>query len=323
MNKNDLISMAKTMKKYFIEHKEYPKSIKIKGIDYTIQQATYMLNSFIANPNQTEIKPKSVAGANDPHGDRCNREVIKVNYQDMAKRVNQFILQNGKLPNYVTILNQQKCSIILWMFQCSKIVSAYNNALPSKILINSKDLEKPQPKTYKKYGRSTETGCDNRGQNNGYYCGPHMVQEIIRNLTGKVIPQSKLAGIIGTTTAGSSHQGINTAFAWFNKTYDENLEVEWKNFSDLGWSGVQKILQSNNQDCGAHEAYRRTTDFEGYGHYTNFDKIYNDTIDVHNSLGSTCNYGCYCGYTENRTKSEAKYYLDGISQKSILIVTNK
>jgi len=145
-----------------------------------------------------------------------------------------------------------------------------------------------------------------------------MVQEILRNLTGVIISQDTLAEVIGTTYDGSDHDGINTSFAWFNNNYDYNLDVEWKNFSDLGWDGINDILESNNQDCGIHELYR-----DQYGHYTNFDEIYGDTIDVHNSLGDYCSSGCYCGYTENRSKSEARSYISGISQKSVIVVTRR
>lgn len=179
-------------------------------------------------------------------------------------------------------------------------------------------IEVPTIKTFKKYGRSTKQGCDNRGQNTSYNCGPHMAQEIIRNLTGKIIPQSTIASVMGTTTRGTGHSGINTFFAWFNKKYGYNLKVEWKNFNDIGWNGIKKIIESDNQDCGLHELYRDT-----WGHYTNFDKIYSSTVDVHNSLGNSCSGGCYCGYTENRTKSSAERYLKGISQKSVLIITQR
>ena len=198
----------------------------------------------------------------------------------------------------------------------AKEITAYRNIYnknPSKLTVTYEKIT-----IFKKYGRSKEYGCDNRGQNNGYYCGPHMVQEVIRNLTGKVIKQSTLAAVIGTTTSGSDHQGLNTAFAWFNKKYNYNLTVEWKNFSDVGWNGIEKILESKNQDCGLHELYRDT-----WGHYTNYDKVYDNTVDVHNSLGDKCGSSCYCGYTENRNKGDAKRYLSGISQKSVLIVTRK
>jgi len=144
-SKEDIISIAKTVKDYFVKNKTYPKSVKIKGVDYTIQEATYLMNSFVANP-QKNIDKIKVGGASSPNGDRVNRRVVKSVYQDMAKRCNQYIKQNGKLPNYVTILDNQKCSIILWMLQLSKIVSSYDGALMSGILINSQDIVKPAPK---------------------------------------------------------------------------------------------------------------------------------------------------------------------------------
>ena len=177
--------------------------------------------------------------------------------------------------------------------------------------------ETPKPKV-KKYGRSSKSGCDNRGQNNDYFCGPHMAQEIVRNLTGIVVPQSTIASVMGTTSEGTGHGGIETFFAWFNRKYDKKLKVAWKNFSEVGWSGIKKILESDNQDCGIHEYYKYT-----WGHYTNFDKVYGYSVDVHNSLGDYCSSGCHCGYEENRSKSTAEYYMSGISQQSIIIVTNE
>ena len=273
--------------------------------------------SLITSIDTNNIDKIKVGGASAPTGDRINREVTRNTYIDMCTRCKTYILENNSLPNYVTVDGVQKCSIILFMLQISKILTSYkqNKNLPAKILINSNDLKETKTIT-KKYGRSKETGCDNRGQNNGYFCAPHMVQEIIRNLTGKVINQSTLAGWMGTTTDGTDHNGISTAFAVFNRKYGYNLTWEWRNFNEIGWSGLKKILESDNQDAGIHELYRNE-----WGHYTNFDKIYTNSVDVHNSLGSKCNKGCYCGYTENRTKSEAQSYISGISQKSVLIVT--
>ena len=145
VSQSDIQTMAKTVKSYFVANKTYPKSVLVKGTQYSMLDVTYLMNAFVAYP-QKDIPQMHVKGASNPNGDRCNRKVIKSVYQDMAKRCNQYIKQNGKLPNYVTILGTQKCSIILWMFQLSKIVSAYNGKLPDNILINSADLQKPQPK---------------------------------------------------------------------------------------------------------------------------------------------------------------------------------
>lgn len=283
-------------------------------------ETVYILNKAVLNPGKDVTLTINYSNCKDCNGTGINKTLNKSQYKDCSSRLIKFMDNKSKgykAPNYITF-GSEKISVRLSAYICSKIILYYNNhtKLPDEVKVqnsvfyDAKDL-------IKKYGRSTKSGCDNRGQNTGYYCGPHMAQEIVRNLCGIVIPQSKIAGIMGTTTSGTSHYGIETFFAWFNKNYAKyNLTWTWKNFSDLGWSGVKKILESNNQDCGIHELYRNT-----WGHYTNFDKVYENSVDVHNSLGSMCTSSCYCGYEENRSKSNAKSYLNGISQKSVLVVT--
>ena len=277
----------------------------------------YYFAKAIVNPYQNIKRNKSLKTAPKPRGDKVKFRIQRKDYLKLAETLISFAEKKNRMPNYITYQGKRiRCRLYVYMF--AKII-AYRNShddFPAYVDINYKAFY-PQ-KTYKKYGRSTEYGCNNRGQNNGYYCGPHMIQEIIRNLTGKVISQGTLAAVIGTTSDGSDHSGLNTAIAWFNKTYGFNLKVEWKNFADVGWSGIKKILESDNQDCGIHELYRNN-----WGHYTNYDKIYDDYIDVHNSLGDYCDNGCYCGYTEERSKSTAESYLHGISQKSVMVVTNE
>lgn len=180
----------------------------------------------------------------------------------------------------------------------------------------------PVIKNYKKYGHATKYGCDNKGQNNGYFCGCHSLQEIFRNLTGIVVPQSTIAIWAATTEDGTDHPGLETAVAQFNRKYGKNLTVKWYNFSELGWSGIKKIVNSNNKDCIIHNLYRRSGDY-GFGHYEVVNKIYNSYCDVQNSLGDYCSNGCYCGYVEERELSTFKYYIDGISQKSVMVITNE
>lgn len=292
------------------------KSVETKQKLQVTPKWGYYYAQALINPRKNistipfEIYPKA-------HGDSINAKIKKADYLDCCKRIVAFTKKNKVMPNYVKWGNK-KIKATDYVYNLAKILVWYADhkyTFPSYNTINTNVWKK---KTIKKYGRSTAYGCNNRGQNNGHYCGPHMIQEIIRNLTGKVISQSTLAEVIGTTSDGSDHDGLNTSIAWFNKKYGYNLKVEWKNFGDLGWSGIKKILESNNKDCGLHELYRNT-----WGHYTNFDRIYDDYIDVHNSLGDYCDQGCYCGYTEERDKSEAESYLGGISQKSVMVVTNE
>ena len=184
---------------------------------------------------------------------------------------------------------------------------------PAKIQVTYEPYTPPA----KKYGHSTRSGCDNMGQNNGYYCGCHSLQEVFRNLYDIVVPQKTIAGWCGTTSDGTSHDGLLNGVANFNKKYNKNLKVSWKNFSDLGWDGIKKIVNSTNQDCIIHNLYRNQ-----WGHYEVVNNV-SSNINVQNSLGDYCNNGCYCGYIEYRTQSEYRSYINGISQKSIMVLTKE
>lgn len=316
---SNIYKMAQDFKTYVEKNGKIPYKLTYDGVEFLGCEMQDIMTYTVLNlkSNCRADTPKWCSNAN---GDTINEKIYKDDYLNQAQRVHDYILKNGQIPNFVTsVKSKKKVDIDLFSYCVSKILVFVknNNQLPNYCLYNSKDIGGGGGSTIKKYGRSTATGCNNRGQNNGVYCGPHMAQEIIRNLTGIVIPQSTIASVMGTGSAGTSHAGIDTFFSWFNKNYGYKLSWTWKNFSDVGWDGINKILNSSNQDCGLHELYRDT-----WGHYTNYDKIYNNTVDVHNSLGSTCANGCYCGYTENRSKTDARRYLSGISQKSVIIVTN-
>lgn len=278
----------------------------------------YYFAKALITPYKDIPRNKNIKVAPKPRGDKVKFRVPKADYIQLAKNLIAFVEKNGRMSNYLTYKGKRiRCRLYVYMF--AKVL-AYRNEhkdFPSYVDIDYKAFY--PPKTYKKYGRSTEYGCDNMGQNNSYYCGPHMVQEIIRNLTGIVISQSTLAEVIGTTSDGSDHEGILFAFEWFSRNYNITLNASWKSFNEVGgWDGLKKIHESTNQDAGEHENYRLT-----WGHYTNYNKIYSGSVDVQNSLGDRCSSGCYCGYVEDRDRSEAKRYLDGISQPSILVVTRK
>ena len=219
----------------------------------------------------------------------------------------------------------------LQLYAYAKIIVYYDehsNTLPRTCWFKYSDVSNTASKTTnttkntsqstssnKKYGHSKKSGCEIMGQNNGYYCGCHSLQEVFRNLTGIVVPQSTIASWAGTTTSGTDHYGLDTAVAIFNRKYDKNLKVSWRNFSDLGWTGIKKIVDSNNQDCVIHNLYRNQ-----WGHYEVVNDV-SSNVNVQNSLGSYCG-SCYCGYIEYRTQSEFRSYISGISQKSIMVITN-
>lgn len=159
----------------------------------------------------------------------------------------------------------------------------------------------------------TETAPGYLGQHTSYTCGPHSLMQCIHRLTGEDVSEMTLASVCGTTSEGTDHEGLETGLAWFNREYGYNLKMEWKNFSEVGFDGTQQAI--DNGACFHHILYR-----DRYGHYEVPKWTDGDPIYVLNSLGDYCGSG-YCGYVEERSRSEHQSYINGISQKSVCIIT--
>ena len=169
------------------------------------------------------------------------------------------------------------------------------------------------------HGHATKKGCDQMGQNTSYYCACHSMQEVIRNLYGIVIPQKKIAGIMGTTSKGTGHQGFHTFVAWFNKEYKKKLAIKEMYFSDLTEKQIITILKSKNQDIVFHLLYLME-----YGHYEVANSLANKVWNIQNSLGSKCATGCYCGHRQERSMATMRKWINGKKGvKSCLIFTKK
>lgn len=276
----------------------------------------YYMSKQILEPNKN-VKVFKIDDSKTGYGDKINANIYKADYLKCAEKFVKYVEKNKRLSYTITGWKNLKIGLEDYTYMFAKILVYYdaNKQLPNYNLINSNIFNKP---TVKKYGHASKSGCDNRGQNNGYYCGCHSLQEVFRNLTGIVVPQSTIASVCGTTTDGTDHDGLNTCVAWFNKKYNKNLSVKWYNFSELGWNGIKKIVNSNNQDCVIHNLYRNQ-----WGHYEVINKVYDDYCDVQNSLGDYCSNGCYCGYVEERYLSTFRSYINGISQKSVMVITNE
>ena len=277
----------------------------------------YLFSKSILNLGK-DIGVKYVPQNSNPQSTHINGGIGIKNCFKLCELMVNWVEKHNEAPSYLRF-NDKKIGIWVWTYATARILAYYNKTgkLPQKQIVTDVPFKKKETpkKTYKKYGHATRSGCDNMGQNTPYFCGVHSLQEVFRNLTGIVVSQSTLASVAGTTTDGTDHDGLNTAVAWFNRNYNKNLKVEWKNFSDLGWGGIKKIVDSSNQDCVIHNCYRNQ-----WGHYEVINNV-SDNITVQNSLGDSCG-DCYCGYIEYRTQSEFRSYINGISQKSIMVITN-
>ena len=321
--------LATTVKKYIESNKKLPSTVTIANVKYTWPQVWYILSWHVNNLGKSLSSVPSVKSCVKAVGDNIKEEVYPSDFKDQSKRVVQYIKQNGQAPNYVTSVKSKKrvrprvsidalARIIVWYYGHNKTLPNYCTYDSGRFTASSSSSSsnKNTSTTKSKYGHATKSGCNNMGQNNGVYCGPHSMQECIRNLTGKVIPQATLAGWAGTGSGGTDHQGLETAIAKAAKELGVKLTVKWYSFSELGWDGIKKIVNSKNQDCIIHNLYRLSD-----GHYEVVNAVNDSNINVQNSLGyRSCN-DCYCGYIEYRSKSEFQSYINGISQKSVMVIT--
>lgn len=327
ISNNNIFKMARDVKAHVESGKTgLPNNLTYDGIKYMWYDIMYIM-SYAVNHLTSNCTVPNLSSHSDPWlGDTINEQIKKDDFLKQASKIIDFVKNNNnKMPNYVTTIKSgKKVNSNLYGYCFSKILVYYKdhkNTLPLQCLYNSSNVKKAaSTSTDSKYGHATKSGCDNMGQNNGHFCGPHSLQEVFRNLTGIVVKQSTIASWAGTTSSGTDHDGLSSAVAKFNKTYNKNLKVEWKNFSELGWNGIDKIVKSKNQDCVIHNLYRRNGE-KGYGHYETVNSV-STNVNVQNSLGDKCSNGCYCGYIEYRSQSTFTYYINGISQKSVMVITN-
>ena len=225
------------------------------------------------------------------------------------------------LPNYVTYQNTRymKANMVN-MIERVLQYEANHGRIPLTVGTEIVDLNKQSQSTSSSLNPYLASkGCSGMGQCTGYYCACNSVQQAIYRLTGKLISESTLAKVGGTTTNGTSHQGIDTMFAWFNREYGFDLKHEWLNFSDLGstqaarFQKLQQLIDKGAVFC--HLLYR-----DKYGHYEVPYQVNGANIKVLNSLGDSCGSGTYCGYIETRSQAAQVSYINGISQKSICVV---
>ena len=77
-------------------------------------------------------------------------------------------------------------------------------------------------------------------QEKSVWCGPFTIKQRIYELKNILLCQSNLAAKAGTSSGGTSHQGL------INALQGEGLSAEFITFNSLGWNGLgQKLADPN------------------------------------------------------------------------------
>lgn len=340
ISNSNVYKMAEDVKSYVENNKKYLYKGTYGGIEFTWNEMqdimTYVLLNLKSNVNAGTYK-----WCNNAHGDTINENIYKEDYLDQARRVHEYIIKNGQVPNNVTTTKSKKRVQIDHFTYCvAKILVWYKNhgQLPSYCLYNSEDMkqkekEKDCESPFISSPHYTNQGAGQLGQINPYTCGPHNIHQALKKFGVTSISESTLASYCGTTSAGTSHAGIESGIAKAAKVAGIKLKCEWKNFKDLGKNDTErfkafgKLICQKNVFAFFHLWYSGggsyIDDNDACGHYEGVNKVNIGTgyVKAMNSLGSRCSYPGYCGHLQDRKFSIQTHYIQGISQKSVCIIT--
>lgn len=345
-DKKALILEAEQIKTYMEKNKKIPKACTLStGETISPYSIAYLFSTMIHEKmkhSSYDLMNVIIYHPDKAYADTIkNVDVVKKDYMIMIDNFLKFCRKYHRVPRFVTVPSSQiKVSFELYLYCVSKIVVFVdkNNTLPkycnfnkgfvqvkqtsnstSKKSSNKSTSTNTNTNIYNSKPHPTKKGCGGMGQDTSYYCGVSALQKVLFKFGITDFSQKTLAGYAGTTTKGTSHQGIRTAVAKVNKVKGTNIKVTEKTFSEAGgWKGIGKILANKNQDIIFHNKYRLE-----YGHYEVMNQLNLNTnyTKVLNSLGKKCTSNCYCGYVEDRSCKDMKRYMDAVSQKSLLILT--
>ena len=335
-------SLANTVKKYIDTNKKLPSTVTLSGKKYTWPQLWYIFSYAVNNLGKSLTKVPNVKRCTKANGKVINEKITSSDYKDQAKRILQYMKQNGKAPNFVTTVKSKtrvrpRVSIdalaraVVYYYEKKKLLTVTFNS--KRFKSSSKPTTTCPGPRYTSSPHWTEQGAGYLGQINPYNCGPHSVRQSIKKF-GINISESTLASWAGTTTSGTDHDGINTAIAMAAKKAGVKIDVEWKNFSELGsndaarFKALGELLCQKNVAAFLHILYSGAGDYydpdDECGHYEPLDRVNTETKYVRalNSLGSRDGYGYY-GHLQDRTFNLEAQYISGISQKSVCILRKK
>ena len=353
ISKKDILNEATEIRKFIEKNKKLPTYATINGSQLSKAQYTYLIVKLTSNINLKSISKIQIKDPQFPNGKQINEKVQKEDYLNMANRIVKFIESNKQAPNYcATTRSNVNVAFDLYVYCFAKILDFYNKngTMPNYCIFNSSDIpyskgsatnsnskkktsqnkKKNCTNPYTSEPHYTSQGCNNLGQCTGYFCGPHSIHQCLKKLGITKYSESTLAKWCGTTTSGSSHNGINTCIAKVSKETGKKLKVTWKNFSDFGktkserYAAFAKLICKDNVAVLLHIGYQgsgSSASGKVFGHYECLDKVNIKTSKVRalNSLGNKCGTG-YCGHLQERSFDLQSHYMANISQKSVCII---
>ena len=267
--------------------------------------------------------------ASNPQGQEWKGNIKQEEYKAMAKQVISFVNKNNKMKDFVSFVRKGttiKLETKVYVYLFARIVRYYEvkHKLPKEMALDTSVFKVKCKSPFISSPHWTEYGAGYLGQINPYNCGPHSIRQSIKKF-GINISESTLASWAGTTTSGTDHEGINTAIAKAAKEAGVKIDVEWVNFSSLGFKALGELLCQPNVAAFLHILYSGAGEYydpdDECGHYEYCNRVNTATkyVQALNSLGSRDGYGYY-GHLQDRSFNLQERYISGISQKSVCIL---
>lgn len=346
-----LVTEASQIKNFIEKNKKIPKAATLTtGETLSPYSIAYLLSLAVKDT----LKSKSYDLVNviiynpaKKHVDTINnKDVVKKDYMIMIDNFLKFCRKYHRVPRYITVPSLDvKVSFELYLYCISKIVlflnkngklpnyCNFNKTYKSNTASSNKTVKKEVKKstsTSKKVAISKKIrfvsqphyltlGCNKLGQCTKFLCGPHTTRQALKKFGITKFSEKEIAKFAGSTTKGTSHQGINTAIAKISKLTGIKLTIKWVNFSDMGktdeerFEKIGKLLEDPNTAIIWHIAYSGAgeeidDDFIGHYEYIDIINIKTKYVRALNSLGKIKKDGSYPGHLQDRKFSVQSYF---------------
>ena len=347
-----LVTEASQIKNFIEKNKKIPKAATLTtGETLSPYSIAYLLSLAVKD----NLKTKSYDLVNviiynpaKKHVDTINdKDVGKKDYMIMIDNFLKFCRKYHRVPRYITVPSLEvRVSFELYLYCISKIVLFIdkNKKLPNYCNFNksfSSNTKKVTSTVKKEVKKSTSTskkvaiskkirfvsqphyltlGCNKLGQCAKNLCGPHTTRQALKKFGITKFSEKEIAKLAGTTSKGTSHQGINTAIAKISKLTGIKLTIKWVNFSDMGktdeerFEAIGKLLEDPNTAVIWHIAYSGAgeeiddDDFIGHYEYIDIINIKTKYVRALNSLGRMKRDGSYPGHLQDRKFSVQSYF---------------
>lgn len=143
ISNSNIYKMAEDYRAYVETNHKVPYKATYGNVEfYTMEMQDIMTYCLLNLTNNCNVG--DTGWCSNANGDTINENILKDDYLDQARRVHEYVLKYGKMPNYVTTLkSKKKVNIDLYSYCIAKILVFVKNnkQLPNYCNYNSDALK--------------------------------------------------------------------------------------------------------------------------------------------------------------------------------------